>query len=81
MGRKKCKPISAASTEASPPPPTAEPAAPPAPDALPCLSSDNDAELQKYLDRSYWEQRGEKVDAQVKAHLPNGLYMVLKAVF
>jgi len=61
----------AASTEASPPPPTAEPAAPPAPDALPCLSSDNDAELQKYLDRSYWEQRGEKVDAQVKAHLPN----------
>lgn len=30
---------------------------PPAADQLPALASDGDSDLQKYLDRSYWEQR------------------------
>ena len=28
---------------------------PPAADQLPALASDGDSDLQKYLDRSYWE--------------------------
>ena len=70
--------------DATPPPPAVEPE-PPAPDALPTLSSDNDAELQKYLDRSYWEQRGtEAQKAPEVAGVPvvqNGLLAVIKTVF
>ena len=40
---------------------------PPAADQLPALASDGDSDLQKYLDRSYWEQRNtesESADAK-----------------
>ena len=40
---------------------------PPAADQLPALASDGDSDLQKYLDRSYWEQRNtESESAEAK---------------
>lgn len=37
-----------------------------APDQLPALASDQDSDLQKYLDRSYWEQRNTETGAESK---------------